>query len=377
MPWKEVSMSSQRLEFVSLAGAGDINISELCRRFEVSRQTAYKWLARFKTGGPEALVNQSRRPRDCPHRTADQIESLVLHMRQAHPTWGGRKIRARLATLGHTTLPAPSTISDILRRHGLIDGAESRKRQPFVRFERQHPNELWQMDFKGDFATAAGRCHPLTVLDDHSRFNLVLAACGNQRTETVQAHLTAAFRRYGMPFTMLSDNGSPFGGTSDHGLTRLGVWLIRLGIGVIHGRPYHPQTQGKEERFHRTLKADVITGQAFKDCGHVQNRFDPFRQTYNFERPHEALGMKTPSEQWEPSERSFPESIRPTEYDEADQVRKVQDKGIISFKGKPWKVADCLKGEAVALRPSDIDGVYDVRFCTQTIAQIDLRGDNR
>ena len=121
----------------------------------------------------------------------------------------------------------------------------------------------------------------------------------------------------------------------------------------------------------------MITGQAFKDCGHVQNRFDPFRQTYNFERPHEALGMKTPSEQWEPSERSFPEFIRPAEYDQADQVRKVQDKGIISFMGKPWKVADCLKGEAVALRPSEIDGVYNVRFCTQIIAQIDLRGDDR
>ena len=377
MPWKEISAMDERKELVRLASAADANVSELCGRFGVSRQTAYKWLGRVKAAGGDlsVLAERSRRPHSSPHRTADAVEALVLQMRREHPTWGGRKILARLDRLGHNQLPASSTITGILHRHGLIDAGESAKHTPFIRFEMDLPNKLWQMDFKGHFPMALGRCHPLTVLDDHSRFNLVLVACDNERTGTVQAHLTVAFRRYGMPAYILCDNGAPFGGDSPHGLTPLAVWLIRLGIGVTHGRAYHPQTQGKEERFHRTLNADVIAGQAFRDLVHVQSRFDPFRHEYNFDRPHEALGMKTPAEKWKPSDRPFPEVLAPIEYDVGQEVRKVQGKGEIFFKGRPWPVANCLRGLYVALRPTETDGVYDVRFCAQTVAQVDLRGD--
>jgi transposase InsO family protein len=309
---------------------------------------------------------------------------LAVKMRRKHPTWGGRKIRARLVglaredqvTLTSAELPAASTFTGILHRHGLIDTGQSPLHKPFVRFERAHPNELWQMDFKGWFATNTGRCHPLTVLDDHSRFNLVLSACADEKTNTVREKLTAAFRRYGMPACILCDNGSPFGGISDHGLTPLAVWLMRLGIHVAHGRPYHPQTQGKEERFHRTLKAEVLAGRTFNDLAHAQRRFDPFRRVYNFQRPHEALGMATPSQYWKPSSRSFPATLEPVEYATGDLVRKVQDKGVIFFKGRIWPVADCLRGQPVALRATGIDGRFDIRFCAQNIGHLDLRTEN-
>jgi len=385
MAWKEVSVMNQRLELVQLALAEDVNISQLCLRFGVSRQTAYKWIARFESGGKAALVDRSRRPASCPSRTDPAIENAAVKIRRQHPTWGGRKIRARLAHLagGKSTvpaslpgLPAISTFTGILRRHGLIDPEKSAGHKPFVRFEREHPNELWQMDFKGWFLTNTGRCHPLTVLDDHSRFNLVLAACGDEKTSTVQQKLSAAFRLYGLPACILCDNGPPFGGVWDHGLTPLSVWLIRMGIRITHGRPYHPQTQGKEERFHRTLKADLLAGQTFNDLAHAQRRFNPFRQQYNFERPHEALDMATPGQRYTPSVRPFTATLPPVEYASGDLVRKVQHGGVIFFKGKPWPVANCLHGQTVALRPTEIDGCFDIRFCAQKVAHLDLRTDH-
>jgi transposase InsO family protein len=380
MAWREVSVMGQRYEFVRLATAAGANVSALCRRFGVSRPTGYKWLARHAAGGgdPAALADRPRRPKASPGRTADAVERLVLGVRGEHPTWGGRKIVAALRRRGHdaAALPAASTATAILRRHGLIDPAEAAKRGPLVRFERAAPNELWQMDFKGHFATAAGRCHPLTVLDDHSRFNLVLAACGDERTETVRGHLAAAFRRYGMPWAVLCGNGPPFGGEGAHGLTPLAVWLLRLGVGVTHGRPYHPQTQGKDERFHRTLKADVIAGRSFADPAHAQRHFDPFREVYNFHRPHEALAMATPADRWRPSPRPFPEALPAIEYAPGDEVRRVQGKGEISFRGRCHPVAACLHGLPVAVRPApppDPDGLYGVYFCAHRVAQIDLR----
>src|SRR5215218_7157882 len=183
MPWNEVSAVDLRSEFVRLAAAPGANVSALCARYGVSRQTGYKWLRRFAAGGDAALADRPRRPRACPHRTGDDAERRVVDLRRAHPTWGGRKIAARLAALGGPGggVPAPSTVTAILRRHGLVDPAESAKRAAFARFERAAPNELWQLDFKGHFPTAGGgggRCHPLTCTDDHSRFNVVLAACG-------------------------------------------------------------------------------------------------------------------------------------------------------------------------------------------------------
>ena len=373
MPWEEVSVMSQRKEFVDLARGEEINLRELCRRFGISPTTGYKWLERFRVGGEAGLADLPRRPHHSPGRTVPEIEEMMLKVRDAHPAWGGRKLRAWLSARGHELLPSPSTITAILRRHDRIDPSEGAKHRAWQRFEHLEPNQLWQMDFKGHFALREGRCHALTVLDDHSRFSLGLEACGDERTQTVRQRLTNIFRRYGLPERMVMDNGSPWGHDADHHHTLLTVWLLRLGIGVSHGRPHHPQTQGKDERFHRTLALEVLRGTTFQDLGHCQEAFDSWRQVYNLERPHQALGMETPASRYQVSQRPFPEQLPPVEYGAEDKVRRVQDQGWFSWKGRKVKVSTAFKGLPVAIRPTDNDGLWDVFFKTNNLRQIDLR----
>jgi transposase InsO family protein len=241
MPWKASDAVALRQEFVELAMQADANIARLCRRFGVSRQTGYKWIGRFRDdAGEAALLDRSRRPQRSPARTDEAIEEQVAALRAAHPAWGPRKLRRVLldrAILDERTAPSPSTIGQILLRRGLIDAQASSQHRPFVRFERAHPNELWQMDFKGHFALLeGGRCHALTVLDDHSRYALALRACGDERSATVTKTLITLFQRYGQPQRILCDNGSPWGSSGLEPYTALSVWLILHGIAVSHGR---------------------------------------------------------------------------------------------------------------------------------------------
>ena len=371
MPWKEMDTMSLRLDFVRLALHEDANMSQLCRRFSISRKTGYKWLKRYEQHGKEALVEQSRRPHTSPNRTPADIEDFVLQVRDCHPVWGGRKINSLLLRSGHADIPHPSTITGILHRNGRMDATESVKHKAFQRFEREHPNELWQMDFKGHFPlTGGGRCHPLTVLDDCSRFLLCLKACSNETRETVVEQLTSIFRLYGMPDRMLMDNGSPWGIDADNPYTRLTVWLIRLGIDISHGRPYHPQTQGKDERLHRTLNAELISRRCFAVLSDCQVAFDDWRDTYNHVRPHQALDMCVPGERYQPSSRCFPETLPPILYDTSDIVRKVDVCGRISFRSRKFRVGKAFHNQPVALRPTDTDGVFHVFFCHKPIAQI-------
>lgn len=373
MPWQEVDTMSLRKEFIMLAKQPGANRRALCRRFGISPKTAYKWLARYKAVGAEGLADRSRRPHTSPQRTATDVERSILTLRDKHPAWGGRKLRSRLEVLEQTDLPSPSTITDILRRHGRLNATEWEQHTAWKRFEHEAPNQLWQMDFKGHFAMNNGRCHPLTVLDDHSRYALELGACADERGSTVQARLTAVFRRYGLPERMTMDNGAPWGGESDYPYTVLTVWLIRLGVRVSHSRPYHPQTQGKDERFHRTLNVEVIRHAAFRDLAHCQRRFDQWRPIYNLERPHEALGMKPPVSRYQPSPRPFPQILPTIEYGPGDVVRKIQDKGDLHYRGCVFRVGRAFHGYPVALRHTVQDGLLDVYFCQQRIAQIDLR----
>jgi transposase InsO family protein len=372
MPWREVDTMTLRREFVLLAQCEDRNISRLCKLFGISRKTAYKWLSRFQLSGDAGLCDQSRRPLSSPSKTDKAVEEVVVALRDLRPAWGGRKLKTRLEELGHDNVPSPSTITAILHRHGLIDPAEAAKHKAFIRFEHPHPNALWQMDFKGHFPMHQGRCHPLTVVDDHSRFNVVLQACANERTETVQAALINGFRRYGLPDRMTMDNGSPWGSDTQHDLTPLTAWLIRLGVRVSHSRPYHPQTQGKDERFHRTLNLELLSRRHFRDLEECQRGFDEFRTIYNIERPHEALAMATPVTRYRVSSRPYPESLPVIEYNAADYVRKVQAQGEISFKGHTVRVSKALHGYPVAVRPTTSDGIYSVYFCHQKLKDIDL-----
>jgi transposase InsO family protein len=307
----------------------------------------------------------------------EAMEGQVIALRNKHRSWGGRKIAARLRTLGCAQPPSPSAITRALHRHGLIDPASSYAHRALQRFEYPVPNDLWQMDFKGHIALTNGqRCHPLTVLDDHSRFSVLLESCGDERTETVRRHLTAAFRRYGLPRRILSDNGSPWG-TSGQSIedqwTKLTVWLLRLGIQVIHGQPYHPQTQGKEERFHATLTSDLLKWQVMADLADAQKHFAAYRETYNHIRPHEALGMACPGQRFTVSPRSYPSVLPEVEYKAQDMVFKVNKNGRIQLGGKPYAIGRPFIGEVVAFRATMQDGLWEVYFCHQRIGWIDQR----
>lgn len=277
MPWVVETLMSAREEFIALALGGAMSMSELCERFSISRKTGYKWLLRYAEAGADGLHDRSHRTHSCPHRTSREMEERIIVLRLTHQSKGAHVLHRMLLDQGYTDVPAKSTIQAILKRNGLIPEAESAKHTPQVRFEYPLPNDLWQMDFKGHFATQHDRCHPLTLLDDHSRFNLALQACANERGDTVQDRLTTVFRRYGLPQAMLMDNGSPWGNDSGHPYTPLTVWLMQLGIAVRHSRPYHPQTVGKLERFHRSLKSELLQHRTFTDLEHCQRAFDTWR----------------------------------------------------------------------------------------------------
>jgi transposase InsO family protein len=373
MPWPVKNLINVRLEFVNLAMQPEINLRELCRRFGISPTVGYKWIARYAAAGAAGLEDRSRRPHQSPARTDAAVEAKLVALRRQHAAWGARKLRRRLADLGQATLPATSTITGILHRHGLIGPEQSEAAQSYQRFEWPAPNELWQVDFKGHFALAQGRCHPLCVLDDHSRYNLLLAACTDQQAQTVQTHLIHTFRRYGLPARLLWDNGAPWGSCGPKHYTGLDVWLLRLGVRPTHGRAYHPQTQGKEERFHRTLKAEVLARGGWQESAQVQTAFDQWRPIYNTQRPHEALALRTPVTRYRPSARSYPERLPPIEYAPDCLVRKVDADGEFSYRNQLWKVGRAFAGLPVGLRPTTTDGVIAVLFLTEVIKELDLR----
>jgi transposase InsO family protein len=361
----------QRREFVRLAMQEGVNRRELCRRFGISPEIGYKWLRRWQEGDRE-LADRSRRPQHNPGCSSAELERQVLAVRDQHPAWGPRKI-AHILVRQAIAPPALSTIHAILRRHGRIVPPQ-RAPGAWQRFEKAEPNLLWQMDFKGSVPlTHEARCHPLTIVDDHSRFAVCLAACGNERSSTVQDQLQSTFRRYGLPEAFFVDNGAPWGDASGEHWTRLGVWLLKLGIDVLHSRPFHPQSRGKNERFHRTLKAEVFALRRFRDLAEVQRAFDVWRAVYNFERSHDGLEQQVPASRYRPSVRALPDRLPQIEYDEHEIVRTVPaTKDYVSFKGRLWNVPRAFRGERVAIRPLATDGHFGIYFGAHPIATIDL-----
>lgn len=370
MVWREVSVTDQRREFAMLASLEGANVSALCGRFGISRQTGYVWLRRFAAGDCE-FADHSRRPLHSPRRLAGELEARILSVRDAHPAWGARKIAAVLRR-GGTEPPAASTVHAVLSRHGRI--APDSPGRAYERFERGTPNELWQMDFKGRVQLGCGAwLHPLTIIDDHSRFVIGLAACADQRTGTVQGHLERALRRHGLPQTIYVDNGSPWGGGKPGQWTPLRLWLLKLGVQTIHGKPYHPQGRGKNERFHRSLNAEVLGFQALQRLDDAQAAFDRWRHVYNRERPHQAIGFAVPAERYRPSIRSFPETLPVPQYDRGEIIRRVgTTKAYVSFHNRLWKVPEAFRGETLAIRPRLPQGRFAVCFGAHEIMSIDL-----
>jgi transposase InsO family protein len=373
MPWRTHTIMSQRLEFVSLASSARLSFKELCRRFGISRKTGYKWKKRFLGGGAQALSDQSRQPHRQPRRCAAEVAAAVIAVREENPTWGGRKLRRRLQDLGEEQVPSASTCTAILRRANRLR-ADRPSPGPWQRFVRSVPNELWQMDFKGQFQTQRqGWCFPLAVIDDHSRFNLALSAEGSQTGPAVQTALKAAFCIYGLPEALLCDNGPPWGSAeSPH--TALTVWLLRLGVKVIHGRAWHPQTQGKTERFNRTLSEELLSQHTWTGLDHCEREFGSFRYRYNYERPHDALGGDTPSRHYQPSSRPWSGApLPPIEYPSTFKVCRVYSNGLIVFGNQSWGVGRAFAGLPIGLRPSaQADGQWEVYFTHHRLGHIDL-----
>lgn len=379
MPWTEVSIMEQRREFAVLAQQEGMNRRALCRRFGISPSTGYKWISRAAAvEGPAAqsFADRSRRPKTSPRRTPQSLEQAVLGVRDAHPAWGARKIARCLEREG-IAAPAASTIHAILQRHGrVVTGGQSTAHTG--RFEKDAPNLLWQMDFKGHVPLERqGRLHPLTVIDDHSRYATCLAACGDEKGATVRKHLTATFRRYGLPDAVYVDNGSPWGGLRENQQggqwTPLRVWLLKLGVRMIYATPWQPQGRGKNERFHRTLNAEVMALQRFQSLQEAQRAFDVWRAVYNLDRPHEALGQRTPAERYRPSSREMPTKEPRVVYDEGEITRSVRrSHGKIGFMGRKWAVPRAFHGERLAIRPTGQDGIYGLYFASYRVGEIDL-----
>jgi transposase InsO family protein len=359
---------SLKQEFVLFAGQEGGNLSALCRQFGIDRKTGRKWLRRYREEGEAGLRERSRRPLSAPGRTADAVRNRLAAALAEHPHWGARKLKAFLEQEG-TPMPAASTIHGILRHQKPPPEANTAK--AVGRFEHDSANALWQMDFKGHFAIGGGRSHPLTLLDDHSRFLLCLSHCPREDRQSVQSRLIQAFERYGLPERMTMDNGAPWGGLEGT-FTALALWLMKQGIRVGHSRPYHPQTQGKLERLHRSLKAELLQGRFFLSGEETQRAFDTWRDDYNLRRPHAALAMQAPASRYQPSARAYVPNPPPPDY--ADMpVRKGDSSGRLCFQGHTFRIGKAFRHETIGIREESEDGCYSLWWYSSRIGQIDLK----
>lgn len=370
MPWEVKTVEKTRSEFVTEALAHEISFSALCRKYEITRKTGLKWLERFNNG--QALIDQCRAPFHTPNKTCMDTENLILQARHEHPAWGPRKLKKLLENQGHTMLPAISTFAEILKRNGLISKEDSLAHKPFKRFQKDSPNDLWQTDFKGHFAMKDGvRCYPLTVLDDHSRYSLCIDAKLNEQGIGVFKSFQRLFKEYGLPEAILCDNGNPWGNSQRTGYTKFEVWLMQLGIQPIHGRSFHPQTQGKEERFHRTMVAELLKYTEILDISNAQVQFDAWRHQYNHIRPHEALNMRVPADVYCASIKKIPDKINPFDYGHHEN-RVVNAKGYFSYKSRSYYLSEAFADEIISIVPSSKDGFVKIQYRNFYIGRINL-----
>lgn len=375
MSWRASDPMSERVAFIGLLKSGQRTMAGLCREFGISRKTAYKWAERFEQEGLEGLQERSRRPHHLARQTPAEIQELLLWARKSHPTWGPRKLKAWLEDRDKSLdLPAPSTIGDLLKHQGLIPSRRRRIKPPPGkapnRSEVSAPNQEWDADFKGEFRMGNGEyCFPLTVTDAHSRYLLEVRALEGTVGARARPFFERAFRQYGLPQTLRTDNGSPFATTGLGRLSALSVWWIKLGIRPVRGRPHHPQDNGRHERMHRTLKAETTRPPASEGRSQ-QRRFDAFRKEYNHERPHEALGLRPPARVYEPSRRPYPSRIPEVEYPSHYEVRKVCSGGIFAWRSQPIFIGYAMIDEHIGLVEVE-DGLWRVCFADVELGVLD------
>ena len=369
MPWKEESVMCQRLKMIEQMLLPGTKISDLCERFGISRKTAYKWLSRYEEEGMAGLEDMSREPHNQPQKSTKAFEDIVINTHKEYPYWGPRKLRDYLLHIEKLQpVPSHTTLGRILKRSGYKVITSHKSSPATSRFEREEPNELWQMDFKGSFMTDKNRCHPLTILDDCSRYSIELHACKNEQEGTVKERLIEVFKDYGLPKQINVDNGAPWGCSGLNSVTSLKIWLYKLGVYVSYSAPYHPQTNGKDERFHRTLKLEVLHDRKYKSCQDIQYTFDSWQHIYNFKRPHEALNGKTPGSRYHVSPKKLPDKLPQPEYPSDAIVRKTKEKdGSFSFKGGVYYAGQALGGEYIEIRETDKTDEFAVFFMDQFI----------
>jgi putative transposase len=353
LPWKEVRPVDEVVQFITDVNNSQESFAALCRRFGISRKTGYKWCDRYEEFGPAGLEQRAPVALTCPHKTADELVTALVELRKEHPSWGPKKLKARLETLGTSDVPAASTIGDLLKRHGLVRPRRRRVYPPAMTpqplAEATAPNDTWCVDFKGHFALLdKTRCYPLTLTDQVVRYLLKCEAVDKPDVAHVRPHFERAFHEFGLPLRMRSDNGPPFATTGIGGLSELSVWWIKLGIVPERIEPGKPQQNGRHERMHRTLK-DEVASKPEADRPAQQLAFDRFRHEFNDVRPHEALSQQTPSSRYTTSRRVMPASLSSPEYPETMVVRRVAPNGHVSWKGQAVRISDLLCGEPVGL----------------------------
>jgi transposase InsO family protein len=374
MPWKETSAMNERMMMIGEYLSRGYSLSELARRRGISRKTAYKWIERYEEAGSQGLEDQSRAPHHQVHGISEAMERRILELKARWPLWGAPKLHVKLQE--HGPSPSESTVSNVLRRHGLSRKLRRTAKATPSSSPLGHcgaPNAVWCADFKGWFRTGDGqRCDPLTISDGYSRYLLCCQGIGSTTgMGTVRPLFEAVFREYGLPEAMRTDNGPPFASTGLAGLTRLSVWWVRLGIRLERIAPGQPQQNGRHERMHRTLK-EATAQPPRRNLKSQQQAFDAFREEYNQERPHEALGQKPPGSWYESSRRDYPSRLASLEYPEEWQKRQVSPGGQMRWRGERVQVSHALVDQIVGLRPAG-DGLWTVYFGSLELGQLDER----
>lgn len=370
MPWKEYKLETMREEFVKRALAHEKSKSELCREYGISRPTGDKWIKRFLSD--EGMQNRSCAPKNLSNKTAADTEAQIVAYRERYPAIGAVKMRRIMENDGYINLPSSRTFNEIFKRNGLISKENSEAATPYKRFEKSYPNEMWQADFKGHFALENGvRCHPLNIIDDYSRMNLCCAPLPSEKFVDVKPCLEKVFYKYGLPVSILCDNGNPWGTAQSTGYTNFEVWLMELGILTLHGRIFHPQTQGKEERFNGSFTKECLKYHTIKDMAEAAKIFDEYRTFYNNIRPHMALQLDVPASKYELSTREYPTKIQDWEYPNELNVHKVKSTGYITIHGQGYFLSEAFGNKQIAFRESKkSSGLINLYFRQFCIGQI-------
>lgn len=376
MPWRDIRPMDSKIHFVSLASENLMTMSEVCNLFNISRKTGYKWLSRYLEEGPEGLQNRSKAPKSIPHKTSKEIEEFIISWRKKHPSWGARKITQQAGQIApHLELPSETTVNNIIKKEGLTRKKRKRRKpshpgRPSA--TAQSPNEIWTTDFKGEFKTKDGfYCYPLTLLDEYSRFLLDCQGLYSTSYSGAFKVFKRAFKEYGLPNAIKSDNGSPFATIGIARLSKLSVWWIRLGIDPILIQPSSPYQNGVHERMHKTLKAESTIPPA-GNLKAQQQKFNSWRQEYNSCRPHESLQGKYPSQVYRPSLKKFPSRIPSVDYPNHFEVRLVGQNRCFKWKQEHVFVSASLAKQYIGLEQV-MDGLWAIYFSWKRLGFLDER----